>query len=286
MLTPVTAKLFACLAALALAAFVSCGGNKSAIQSPPIPNIAGPWELIAYSNDGSMTGIEVALTEGQVLVNGVEQPDGQIAASSTQIAFVTLNPANSSITGFGGSCLPVTTGDSLGPGSITALGGPINFSFTENGNVFNVTGAISGDGSTITGTYTAQTGNMCSDPGGTINGTVVSRFSGTYLGNMCPPSSSSCASAADFTDSVTATVTVNSSSVLTLNLVLTGTDNTNFTLSGPVTGKAFSLTGTFQGQTLTYYGYSELVSNAQSLYLVNATTAAQTEYVGTLSVPH
>jgi hypothetical protein len=283
MLRLVRPKLFAGLAVLAAAVFVSCG--KSTIPSPPIPNIAGPWELVASSTNGSVTGIEVALTEGQVLVNGLEQPDGQIAASSTQIAYVALNSAGTNIAAFGGNCLPVTTGNGLGPGTVTVLGGPISFSFTENGNVFNVTGTISGDGSTITGVYTPQNGNTCSDPGGTVNGTVVTGFAGTYFGTMCPPFSNSCASSADFTDNVTATVSVNSSSVLTLNLVLTGTDNTNFTLSGPRTGKAFSLTGTFQGETITYYGYSELVSGAPSLYLVNATNSAQTFYVGTLSVP-
>jgi hypothetical protein len=266
-------------------ALVCCGGSKSSLQSSPIPNIAGSWELIASSSNGSLFGIEVALTEGQALVNGFNQPDGQISANSAQIAFVTLDPANASITGFGGDCLPITSGNSLGPGSVTALSAPINFTFTENGNVFNATGTISGDGSTIVGTYVPQSGNTCSDPGGTINGTVVSKFSGTYLGMMCPPSSSSCQNSADFTDSVTATLTENSSSVLTVNLVLSGADNATFTLTGPVTGKAFSLQGTFQGQTLIYYGYSEIVSNVQSVYLVNATSPGEPLYVGTLSVP-
>ena len=271
--------------AVACAVLVSCGGGKApAGSSQPIPSIAGPWEFIAVSSDGSVMGVEVALTEGQMLVNGIEQPDGQIAAGSTQIAYVSLNASSLDATGFGGNCMPATAVNSLGPGSITAFGEPITFAFTENGNVFNVTGTLSGDGKTITGTYTAQSGNICTDPGGSISGTALSKVAGNYSGKMCPLGGS-CASSSDFTDNVTATVTENSGSVLSLSLVLTGTDNTSFTLSGPVTGNAFTLQGIYQGQTLTYYGYSELVKNTQSIYLVNATNAAQPDYVGTLSVP-
>jgi hypothetical protein len=290
----VTPKLIVWIALLVVCGtLISCGGsNLSSLPGQPIPNIAGPWEFIASSSNGSVTGIEVALAEGQVLVNGMQEPDGQITASGTQIAFVALDPTTSNVTAFGGNCLPITSVNNLGPGSVTALNAPINFTFTENGNVFNVTGTLSGDGKSIlNATYTAQSGNICSDSGGTIMGTVVSKLSGTYTGQMCPPASTSCQSAADFTDNVTATVSESSSSTLTLSLLLSGTDNTNFTLSGPVTGNAFSLQGTFQGQTLTYYGYSEQVysstlqTNVPSLYLVNATAAAQPKYVGTLSVP-
>ncbi len=293
MLRLVTPKLIVWIALLVVSGtLVSCGGNTSSVAGQPIPNIAGSWEFIASSSDGSITGVEVALTEGQVLVNGVPQPDGQITASGTQIAFVALDSTTLNATAFGGHCLPITSVNNLGPGSVTALNAPINFTFTENGNLFNVTGTLSGDGKSIlNATYTAQTGNTCSDPGGSITGAVVSKLSGTYTGQMCPPVSTSCQSASDFTDNVTATVSETSSSTLTLSLLLSGTDNTNFTLSGPVTGNAFSLQGTFQGQTLTYYGYSEqifdsiLQTNVPSLYLVNATTAAQPKYVGTLSVP-
>jgi len=293
MLRLVTPKLIVWIALLVVSgALISCGGNTSSVVGQPIPNIAGSWEFIASSSNGSITGIEVALAEGQVLVNGMPQPDGQITASGTQIAFVALDPTTLNATAFGGNCLPITSVNNLGPGSVTALNAPINFTFTENGNVFNVAGTLSGDGKSIlNATYTAQSGNTCSDPGGSITGAVVSKLSGTYTGQMCPPASTSCQSVSDFTDNVTATVSENSSGTLTLSLLLSGTDNTNFTLSGPVIGNAFSLQGTFQGQTLTYYGYSEqifdstLQTNVPSLYLVNATTAAQPNYVGTLSVP-
>jgi hypothetical protein len=293
MLRLVFPKLIAWLVLLAVCGIlISCGGNKSSITGQPIPNIAGSWEFIAFSSDGTVTGMDVALAESQVLVNGMQQPNGQISASSAQIAFVSLDPASENAIAFGGNCLPVTSVNSLGPGSVTSFDAPINFTFTENGNVFDVTATLSGDGKSIlNGTYSAQAANVCSDPGGTIIGTVVSKLAGTYSGQMCPPASSSCQNPADFTDNATATASENSSSVLTLSLVLTGTDNTNFTLSGPVTGNAVTLQGTFQGQTLTYNGYFEPVYNSTrqsgvpSLYLVNATNPAQPAYVGTLSVP-
>lgn len=274
--------------------FLSCGSSKSSITTPPVPNVAGAWEFLAVSGDGSVTGIDVALKEGQVLVNGIEQPDGQITATSAQIIFTSVASVsqNINITEFGGNCLPVTSANDLGPGSVTAVNAPINFTFTENGNVFTVSGTLSGDGlSLLNGTYTPQSGNSCSDPGGTITGTVVPKLSGSYTGQMCPPASASCQNPQDFSDTVTATVSESSSGTLTLGLVLTGTDNTNLTMTGPVTGNAFLVQGTFQGDALTYYGYYEQVydstlqMNVPSLYFVNATNAAQPMYVGTLAVP-
>jgi hypothetical protein len=274
------------------AALLSCGGssnNNSSNTAPPIPNVAGAWQFVAISNDGSITSINVAIKEGQVLVNGTEAPDGQITATSTQIAFASLASVsqNLDITAFGGNCLPITSLNSLGPGSVSALDAPFNFTFTENGNAFNVTGTLSGDGqSLLTGTYTPQTGNTCSDPGGTITGTVVSKIFGTYGGKMCPLASASCSSSQDFTDIVNATTSESSSNVLTLNLAVTaGPDTgTNLTMNGPVTGNAFSASGTFQGQLLTFYGYFETVGSTPSLYFVNAGNTAQPMYVGTLGI--
>lgn len=247
---------------------LSCGSSSSTTSmSQVIPNISGPWEFIAVSNNGPVTGIEVALAEGQTLVNGLEQPDGQISASSTQIGFVSLDPTTLDATGIGGSCLPLTTANSLGPGSITALGAPIQFTFTENGNVFNVTATLSGDGkSVLNGTYTQQTGNRCTtDTAGTITGTAVSALTGIFAGQMCSPASTTCS-----TEAVTATVSEHSGQ-LTLSLLLSETSgSTSFSATGPATGNAFTVTGVFQGQNVTYYGYYEQVNNSPSIYLVNA----------------
>jgi hypothetical protein len=262
---------------------VSCGGNSSSIPTQTIPNIAGAWEFIAISSTGTVTGIEVALTEGKVLVNGFQQPNGQITATGTQIAFVSLSPTTLNITGFGGACQPVTSSNDLS-GTVSATDGPVLFTFTENGNVFNVTATLSGDGKSIlNGTYTEQPGNTCTaDHGGTITGLAVPKVSGIYAGTMCPLSAT-CSSSQDFTNTVTATATENSSGLLSLNLALAGTDNTTLTLTGPVTGNAFLLQGTVQGQPVVYSGYYELINNIPSLYLVNATDSASPNYVATLA---
>jgi hypothetical protein len=282
-------KVLAPIAVAALAwSLLSCSGNKASLTPPTVPNIAGAWEFVAISSNGPVTGIEVALTEGQTLVNAVDVPDGQIAASSTQIAYVSINPNSTNpinITGFGGPCGPVTSVNGLGPGSVTAPNAQMTFTFTENGTVFNVYGTLSGDGqSMLNGTYT-QSGNTCAaDPGGTITGMVVPKLTGTYIGPLCPLSASSCADPADFTDNATATLS-ESGGTLSLSLVLSGTDNAALSLSGPVTGNAFSVQGTFQGQLLNYYGYYEVHSNVQSLYIVNASNPAAPAYAGTLAVP-
>ena len=290
-------KVFTATSLLILGAvLLSCGGGTS-VSNPPIPNIAGAWEFLAVSSTGSTTGIEVALKEGQSLVNGLMQPDGQITATSAQITFTSLSTVsqNLNISAFGGGCLPITASNSLGPGSVTALGSPISFTFTENGNVFNVTGTLGGDGqSLLDGTYTAQSGNTCLDTGGTITGNVVPKLSGMFTGQICPPATGTCASAQDFTDAVNATATESSSGTLTLSLAFTsGPDSgATFNLTGPVTGSAFSVSGTFHGQLVTYYGYAEPIFNSTlqtsvpSLYLVDATTdPANPGYAGTVALP-
>jgi hypothetical protein len=285
MVKSVVPKIIASLSLFAVGTvLVSCSGNSSSIPAQPTPNIAGAWEFVAISNSGSVTGIEVALTEGKVLVDGIQQPDGQISATSTQISFVSLNPTTLAITDFGGPCQPITGVNGLA-GSATTADGPIQFSFTENGNVFNVTATLSGDGkSVLDGTYTSDIPNSCAaDNGGTITGLAVSKVSGTFHGQMCPLTTT-CASSQDFTNSVIAAASENSSSVLTLNLTLTGTDNTTLTLSGPVAGRAFVLQGTVQGQVVMYNGYYETVNNVPSIYLADTTNPATPSYVGTLAL--
>lgn len=259
--------------------FLSCGGSNSSIPAQTIPNIAGAWEFIARSNNtGALTAIDVALQEGSTLSNGSPVPSGQISASSAQITFVSVAIVSQNInaSGFGGGCQPITLSNNLGPGAVTAPSAPVSFTFTENGNVFNVSGTLSGDNqSVLNGTYTAQSGNTCSDTGGTITGNVVSKLTGTYNGKMCPLPGTLCASQQDFSDTVTsATLTENSSGSATLTLSLTGTDNATFTMTGPVTGNAFSVTGTFQGEPVEFFGYYEQVSHSgntvATLYLVNA----------------
>src|ERR1700691_1990738 len=82
----------------------SCSGSKVSGEQV-IPSIAGSWEFLATSStNGTETGIEVALNEGQTLVGEVEEPNGSVSASSSQIAFVTINPTSGIVISFGGSC--------------------------------------------------------------------------------------------------------------------------------------------------------------------------------------
>jgi len=269
-LTAPVALLFVC------ASLLSCG-NKSSITASPIPGIAGAWEFVAVSNNnGYVTGIEVALQEGQVLVNGFPQPNGQLSANSTQIDFVSLTNVSQpyNATGFGGPCgATASANNSFGPGTVIAPDAPMNFTFTANGIVFNATGTLSGDGQSFVGTY-AQSGTVCADSGGTITGTTVPKLTGTFAGKMCPPTNNtnnvSCSSSS--LDTVNPASVSESSGTLALTLTITaGPDaGANLTLHGPVSGNSYTVTGTFAGQLVTYYGYYEIVGSSPTLYMLNA----------------
>jgi hypothetical protein len=261
---------------------LSCGGSGKPLGNAPLPSIAGAWEFQAASNTNTsgFTGIEVALKEGQTLVNGVQQPNGQIsAAGASQIAIVSVDPVSATVV-FGGSCQISGSGNYNLIGSVQTLGGPLSLTYTENGNVFNVTATLSGDGKSINGTYTSASDSTCTDSG-TITGTALPKLTGTYVGQFTLPDGTS--------ESVTVTLSENSSSVLTANLVAS---TTNFTLSGSVTGNAFVAQGTFQGQQVTYEGYFGVqvvdpvtLLTVNGIYFVNATNEAQPAYAGTLIPP-
>ncbi len=273
-------------------ALLGCGGNGASKFAPqPLPNIAGAWEITAVPNvnNGTSTGIEVALKEGQVFSNsaGGYVPNGQVSASGTQISFVGINTAGFVLTGTANCPVPGpdTNGNNLA-GSLSGIGGPFNFSYTENGNDFNVTATLSSDGTNFLGTYASQPGSNCTDSG-TITGVIVPKLSGTYLGQLCQPLDGPCQ--APTKDSATVTLS-QSGTTLTVSMVLTGADNTTFTVSGPVAGNAFSVQGTFQGQAVAYFGYYQALFDStdglfdiRNIYLVN--TAAPSQLAGQLTIP-
>jgi hypothetical protein len=272
-------KIVAPVLLLALAsALISCSsGSKMAPAA--MPNIAGSWEFILASTTqpGNSTGLEVALKEGQTLDTsgaGSYLYTGQISASGPQLNFVGFTPTGGIV--FGGNCTPAAdnTGNSL-TGSISGLGGSMNFTLTENGNVFTVSAILDASGQSIdSGTYTAQSGSGCSDSGTIVTGNIVPKLSGTYTGHLLVNGNN---------DSATATLSESSSGTLTMNLVLSGADNASLTLTGPVTGNSFSVQGTFQGTIISYYGYYELTHTTPGLYLVNAANPAQE--AGLLTIP-
>jgi hypothetical protein len=269
---------------LALAAvLVSCSTSKpSTTGVPAIPNVAGTWEFLAVSNNGAATtGIEVALQEGQVLVDGLEQPSGNVSAAGiNQLTFVCIDTTTGDLISFGGNCIGSsgtcsTVGANNLTGTVAAIGGSFIFTYTENGNAFTVTGMLGSDGqSFVNGTYTEQTGSGCSDSG-TVTGLLVPKLTGTYTGQMTLPDGTA--------DSVTATLS-QSSGALTVNIVATGAENTSFSLTGPLTGHAFAAQGQFDAQPVTYNGYYQLTKGVPSLYFVNATNIASPAYAGTLTL--
>jgi len=257
---------------------ISCAGSKVNLGSTPtqMPNVSGSWEFILSSSTmpGYSTGLEAALQEGQTLdtTTGLYYYNGQISASSTQLNFVGFTPNKEIV--FGGNCAPAAdnTGNSL-TGSISGVGGSMNFTFTENGNVFNVTATLDASGSFIdSGIYTAQSGSGCSDSGTIVSGMTVPKITGQYSGPLTVNG-----------DSDTASATLSESSgTLTMDLILTGVDNASLTLTGPVTGNFFFVQGTFEGSAVSYYGYYENGS-VPALYL--ATVADPTQQAGLLKQP-
>lgn len=287
--------LFLLALSAALSLLAACGSKSATGDPQPLPNIAGSWEMIAVpaTYNGKTTGIELALKEGQTLITtgmGGYAPNGQVSASGTQIAFMGINVSgvNTYSFLFGGNCPlagPDTSGNNL-VGIVTA-DGAFNFTYNENGNDFTVNAMVSADGQSLMGTYTSQAGSNCADgDSGTITGLVVPKLSGTYLGNLCSPTDDSCSGSKD---SANATLS-QKGTTLNVSLVLSGTDNTTLTLSGPVAGNFFSIQGTFQGQAISYYGYyqetfdpSDGLNDIQTIYLAN--TASPSELAGQLTVP-
>jgi hypothetical protein len=258
-----------------------CGGGKG-YQPTLYPSMAGQWEFVATSTQtpGIQTNIETNVQQPQNLVNGVYQPTNLVsAAGSQQISFLGVEATGlnqvPNIT-FNGNC--------PGPGTNSLNGSVasnynVTLSYSQNGNAFNATGILSSDHKSILGTYTSQSGSACNDSG-TFMGTAVSKLTGMYVGALCPPGSSSCQYPQDAADNATANLS-QSGSTLTMNMVVTGVDNTSFSLSGPVTGNAFAVQGTFnvggQAQTVSYNGYYELTYDClnqlidlPSIYLVSA----------------
>lgn len=268
-------------AVLASIALSGCGGGHG-YQPTLYPSMAGQWEFVATSTQtpGIQTNVETNVQQPQILVNGVYQPTNLLSAAGNQQITVLgveqtgLNqPPN--IT-FDGNC-PGAGSDNLNGTIDTDYN--VKLSYSQNGNAFSATGTLSSDHKSILGNYSAQSSSGCADSG-IFTGTAVAKLGGMYVGALCSPGATSCQFPQGAQDNATATLS-QSGSALTVNLVVTGADNASFSLTGPVTGNAFSVQGTFnvggQAQTVAYEGYYELTYDCltqlidlPSLYLVNA----------------
>ncbi len=273
----------------------SCGGGKG-YQPTLYPSMAGQWEFVTTSTQtpGIQTNIEANVQQPQNLVNGVYQPTNLLsAAGNQQIAFLGVVPTAlnqvPNLT-FDGNC-PGTGADSLS-GTVDANYN-VSLTYSQNGNLFTATGSLSSDHKSILGTYASQSGSPCNDSG-TFTGTSVAKLGGIYTGALCSPSVSSCQFPQGAADNATATLS-QSGSTLTMNMVVTGVDNTSFSLTGPVTGNKFTVQGTFnvggQAQTVVYDGYYlptyDCITQAidlPSLYLVDTTQISSGNLYGQVAL--
>lgn len=70
------------------------------------------------------------MSEGQVLVNGLNLPNGQVSANSNQISFISLAPSTLNISEFGAPCQSASGNNGLS-GSITSADAPMQFTLPK-----------------------------------------------------------------------------------------------------------------------------------------------------------
>jgi hypothetical protein len=243
-------RLFVGLLLVLLALLPGCGGGSSSSSSTTttatIPQIAGSWEIKMQSVEqpGYSTLIET----------NMQQSSGTLSASGgNQIILIGEHPSGGLY--FGGNCSPVGTNTFTGTVSSSDA---VTITLTENATVYPLTGTVTGTGKTMTGTYKFQSG-ICHDSGSFV-GQQVAQISGTYSGTLNLPNASDTASA----------VMAEVPGGFTETLTLAGVDNETDTLTGFVVGSVFSVQGTVEGQSVSYYGYYD--SNENAVFMVDATS--------------
>jgi hypothetical protein len=242
-----------------------CGGNSVTPTVPtPVTTIAGPWAITAKSQEqiGDSTLIESNIQ--QTTATGTTGSETITATGTDQLVLIGQHPAGGLF--FGGLC-PGATADDLS-GTLSSVGA-LSLTLTEGAATYTLTGTVNSSGQSMSGTYLFTSGS-CPDSG-TFTGVQVAALAGTYAGSL------------SFTnghhDQATATLTEGVPSSFTVDLTLTGDDNTAVTLTGLVVGNAFSLQGTLAGQAVSYYGYYAFSQKA--VYLVDASSGTG---IGTLFV--
>jgi hypothetical protein len=227
------------------------GGSVSAPASPVTPpaaavNIQGQWQVIAHStvNPNNSVLIEANLT--QTGSNAVADKSSVVLIQGTLGTY----------TGLGGQCDKGALGNDSIQGTIS--GKTLSFTLTEAGSLgtgaATGTATVSGDGTQITsGTYSTPAACGVSADTGSIVGSSVKPFAGTFAGMLANGSGS---------DAVTMTV-----SQTNYDLSVTGTDNgTPFTLTGTVVGATFDVKGMIAGRSVEYIGLYEPSANDFRLY--------------------
>jgi hypothetical protein len=244
-----------------------CGGSSGTTPTTPatpVPQIAGAWEIKAKSDQqpGFSTLIESNLQ--QTTASGSTGTATITATGADQIILVGQHPTGGLF--FGGLCPGPTSDDITGTLSST---GTLSLTLTEGASIYTLTGTANSDGKSMTGTYAFSSGS-CPDSG-TFTGSQVAVLAGTYEGTLNLTNGHQ--------DIATATLTEGVPSSFTVDLTLTGADNTTVTLTGFVVGDVFSVQGTLDGDPVSYYGYYAFTQKA--IYLVDAPSGT---LLGTLFV--
>jgi hypothetical protein len=229
---------------------VGCGGSGgSSSGTPPITpvNIQGQYEVIA-SSTANPSGVSL-------IESNFNQVEMGVSASSQNVVVIQGTQGSNGITlvSLGGECDNGTLGHDSIQGTFSSQT-QASISLNEAGSLGTVaaTGNVTfaSDGSAITtGTYSIPAACGFLADNGSIVGTKISPFSGSYAGMLANGSGS--------TDAVI--VSVNQSG---LNLTVTGTDNgTAFTLTGSVVGATFDVSGTIAGQPVEDVGVYDHTNN-------------------------
>jgi hypothetical protein len=233
------------------------GGTPTATTTTPITSIAGPWEITALSQQkvGYSTLIESNLQ--QTVATGTVGTGTITATGADQLVLIEQHPAGGFF--FGGLCPGPTAEDISGTlSSFNAL----SLTLTEGASTYLLAGTVNTNGKSMSGTYTFSTGS-CPDSG-TFTGVQVAALAGTYAGNVVLGNGNS--------DHANAVLTEGVPSSFTVDLTLTGDDNTTVTLNGLVVGNVFSVQGTLDGDAVKYYGYYSFSEKA--VYLLDASNDA------------
>jgi hypothetical protein len=229
------------------------GGSTSTPVAAPTPtpatpvSIQGQWQVVAHSgvNPASSVLVETNFT----------QTGATVVADKPSV--ILIQGAPGAFTALGGECDNGSLCDDSVQATISNQT-QLSFTLTEAGSLgtgtSTGTATISSDGTGITsGTYSTPAACGFTADNGSITGTLIKPFSGTYAGMLANGAG---------TDAVTVTVSQSG-----YNLTVVGTNNgTSFTLTGTAVGATFHVTGTIAGQSVEDVGIYEPTTNDFRVY--------------------
>jgi len=242
MFHPIKIKILIVLAASML--LFGCGGGAPQAGQPQpssqLPQIAGSWEIKAVSNN-TPAGLASQQTYIETVIS---QTNGNWQGNSTQLVGFGFPNTASDFSGaeyqVGGFCGATSIGLS---GTISSAKA-VTFALNESGIVFNGTGTLSSDGTTILGSYTGGSGS-CLDSGqflATKTNSLNGNFSFNLIGDPSVQLSLKEGAAAQ------------PPTLPTMRVLGSDSVDGSFTLNGNAVGNAAVVSGTIGGQPVTYYG--------------------------------